>query len=694
MALRSGVKLVLPLILAAFAIVPAQAQEGTKHHALTLADAPKYGPDFKHLDYVNPNAPKGGTITLGATGTFDSFNSFIVKGTPAGLTGLYETLTTSTDDDSMTEYGLIAESMEVAEDKSWIIYNLRPEARWHDGKPITADDVVFTFNALIEKGDPVYRYYYSDVAGVEKLDERRVKFQFKRGGNRELPMIMGQLAVLPKHWWESRKFDDVLLEAPLGSGPYKLGRFEMGRSYTMERVPDYWGKDLPIKIGTDNYDRVRVTYFQDPEVQMEAFKAGTLDMRPNENSAKRWATGYEFPAVKDGRVIKEVIHHENPASIQGFIFNLRRPLFQDAKVRQALIYAFDFEWSNKALFYGQYTRTRSYFQNSEMEAKGLPSPEELEVLNPLKELIPPEVFTTEYNPPKTDGSGNIRDNLEKAAALLDDAGWQVENGRRVKDGKPFEFEILVDDPPMERVALPFAQNLQKMGIKANVRIVDSAQYQARMESFDFDMTSDIWGVSLSPGNEQIEYWGSQSADTPGSRNTIGIKNEAVDKLIELIVTASTREDLVIRCRALDRVLQWNHYLVPHFHSGTYRVAYWNRFGMPDKRPDPLYLYGSSAWWIDPAKDAALAGRKNAEQPIEQAAVEQAPSGAPEEPAATPTQEQAAQEEPAQQPATEAAQPAAGAASADRGQSPLIYVGGAIIAVIVAYMLGRRRGKSS
>ena len=697
MALRSWEKLVLAVLLAAFASLPAQAQEGVKRHALSLADAPKYGPDFKHLDYVNPDAPKGGTVINGVTGTFDSFHAYILKGTPAGLPGLYETLGTSSDDDTLTEYGLLAESMEVAEDKSWIIYNLRPEARWHDGKPITADDVVFTFNALIEKGDPVYRYYYSDVAKVEKLDERRVKFQFKRGGNRELPIIMGQLAVLPKHWWEGRKFDEVLLEPPLGSGPYKLGQFEMGRSFTMERVPDYWGADLPINIGTNNYDRIRYTYFQDPEVQMEAFKAGTLDLRPNENSAKRWATGYEFPAVQDGRVIKESIPHENPAPIQGFIFNLRRPIFQDPKVRQALTYAFDFEWSNKALFYGQYTRTRSFFQNSEMEAQGLPSPEELETLNPLKDKVPPEVFTTEYNPPKTDGSGNIRENLEKAAALLGEAGWTIENGRRVKDGRRFEFEILVDDPPMERVALPFAQNLERMGITAIVRLVDSAQYQSRMESFDFDITSDIWGVSLSPGNEQLEFWGSHAADTVGSRNTIGIKNEAVDKLIELIVTASTREDLVIRCRALDRVLQWNHYLVPHFHSGTYRVAFWNRFGMPEKRPDPLYSYGLSAWWIDPAKDAALAGRKNAEQPAgppaEQAAVEQQPA---ETQAPAVQQEQPAEEQPAQQqPQGEAApQTPAEAADDDRGQSPLIYAGGAIAVFVVAYLLGRRGRKKS
>jgi microcin C transport system substrate-binding protein len=664
--------------LAALPGAAVEAQEGgTKVHALTLGDAPKYGPDFKHLDYVNPDAPKGGTLSVGGTGTFDSFNGFIIKGTPAGLPGMFETLTTQTDDDALSEYGLIAESMEVAPDKSWIIYNLRPEARWHDGKPITADDVVFTFNTLIEKGHPQYRYYYADVAGVEKLDERRVKFQFKHGGNRELPVIMGQLPVLPKHWWESRNFENVLLEPPLGSGPYKLGKFDLGRSYTMERVPDYWGKDLPINVGTDNYDQVRVTYFKDPEIQMEAFKAGTLDIRPNENSAKRWATGYEFPAVKDGRVLKEIIDHKNPAGIQGFIFNIRKPMFADHKVREALIYAFDFEWSNKALFYGLYKRTRSYFQNSEMEAKGLPSPEELEILNPLKDQVPPEVFTTEYNPPTTDGSGNARDNLAKASALLDEAGWKVENGRRVKDGKAFEFEIMVDDQPMERVALPFAQNLERMGIKATVRVVDSAQYQGRSEDFDYDMTSDIWGQSLSPGNEQLEFWGSKAATTPGSRNSIGIENPAVDKLIQLIVTAQTRDDLIIRCRALDRVLQWNYYLVPHFHSGNFKVAFWNRFGMPEKRPDPLYGYGSSSWWIDPAKEAALAGKKNAEQPVQEAATTPAP----------------AQPQPAPESATPAAQTAP-AEAAERGQSPLIYVGGAIAVFVVAYLLGRRKRKNS
>ncbi|MBA4097500.1 MAG: hypothetical protein C0484_12130 [Rhodospirillum sp.] len=680
MALRRWLALALVFGLSALPGVAAQAQEGVKLHALTLGDAPKYGPDFKRLDYVNPDALKGGTINTGATGTFDSFNPFIVKGTPAGTGGLYDTLTASPEDDNLTEYGLLAESMEMPEDKSWVIFNLRPEARWHDGKPVTADDVVFTFNMLIEKGSPQYRYYYADVAKVEKLGDLRVKFQFKHGGNRELPVIMGQLAILPKHWWETRNFENVLLEPPLGSGPYKVGKFDLGRFYTMERVPDYWGKDLPINIGTNNYGQIRTTFFQDPEIQLEAFKAGTLDLR-SENSARRWATQYDFPAVKDGRVIKEKIPHANPVGIQGFIFNIRKPLFADGNVREAMIYAFDFETFNKTLAYSQYTRTRSWFQNSEMEAKGTPSPEELEILNPLKDQIPPEVFTTEYNPPVTDGSGNARNNLAKAAALLDEAGWKVENGRRVKDGQTFEFEFLDDDPAAERTILPFVQNLELIGIKVNLRIVDSAQYQARIESFDFDMTSKIWGVSNSPGNEQREYWGSQAADTNGSDNLIGIKNPAVDKLIDLIVTAPTRKDLIIRCKALDRVLQWNHYLVPNFTLAAFRIAYWNKFGKPDKRPDPPYSYGGTSWWVDPAKEAALAGRKNAEQPATETAQGTTAAPAPAETQPAPAQPTPA---PADQPA----------AATERGQSPLIYAGGAVVVAIVAFLLGRRRRKGS
>ncbi len=675
MVLRRWLTCALSAAIFAFPLA-ATAQEGVKVHALTLGDAPKYGPDFQHLDYVNPDAPKGGEVTYGVTGTFDSFNPYIVKGTPAGLSGLFETLTASTEDDILADYGLIAESMEVAPDKSWIIYNLRPEARWHDGQPITADDVIFSFDILREKADPFFRSYYADVVKGEKLAERRVKFTFKTGGNRELPVIMGQLPVLPKHWWATRKFEDVLLEPPLGSGPYKLGKFDLGRSFTMERVPDYWGKDLPLNRGTDNFDRVTYDYYRDPEVQLEAFKSGRIDLR-SENSAKRWATQYDFPAVRDGRVIKEKFKHVRPTGMQAFIFNIRRPFFADRTVREALIYAFDFEWSNKTLFFDEYTRTRSYFENSELAATGLPSPEELAVLEPFRGKIPDEVFTTEYNPPKTDGSGNARDNLSKAAELLEQAGWKVENGKRVKNGKALEFEVLLDDPAFERVVQPFVQNLQRIGVTASVRmLVDASQYETRVESFDFDMLVGGWGQSLSPGNEQREFWSTAAADMRGSRNYVGIKDPVIDTLVEQLVNAPTRHDLVVHCRALDRVLQWNYFVVPNWHLAADRLVYWDKFSKPDRRPDPPYGIGSSGWWIDPDRAQKIAASQSAQ-----------PTGAaPSEPAAE-TQPAAAPAQPPQDAG------AAVTAPQERGRSPLIYAAGAVAAVIVAYLLGRRRRKS-
>jgi len=678
MAMRRWFALALVLACSALWGDAIEAQEsGIKVHALTLNDAPKYGPDFKHLDYVNPDAPKGGSVNYGALGTFDSFNPYIVKGTPAGLPGVFETLTTRTEDDDPSGYALIAESMEVARDNSWIIFNLRPEARWQDGKPLTADDVVFSFDTLKEFS-PLYHNYYANVVKAERLDDHRVKFIFDSGGNRELPVIMGELPILPKHWWQGRKFDEVLLEPPLGSGPYKVGKFDLGRSFTMERIPDYWGKDLPINLGTDNYDKITYTYYRDPEVAFEAFKSGRIDFR-SENSAKRWATQYEFPAIKDGRVKKEVIPHSQPVGMQGFVFNTRRDFFSDRKVREAIGYAFDFEWSNKALFFGQYTRTRSYYQNSDMAATGLPSPEELEILNPLKGQIPDEVFTTEYNPPKTDGSGNDRDNLSKAAQLLDEAGWTVENGKRVKNGKQFAFEILLDDAAFERIVQPFIQNLQRIGITATMRTLqDASQYEARSDDFDFDMLVSGWGETLSPGNEQREFWSSAAADEKGSRNLAGIKDPAVDKLVDLIIHTPSRKDLIIRCRALDRVLQWNYYVVPNFHLAAYRIAYWDKFSQPAKRPDPLFSPGTSGWWIDPQKAKTIEALKTAETGATDG--QAAPESQPQQPATAPAAE----------PATPAA---ADTAPTDRGRSPIIYGLGAVVVVVVAFLLGRRGRKS-
>lgn len=655
-------------ILASFLLLPQLAAAETTH-ALTLGDAPKYGPDFKQLDYVNVDAPKGGTVRYGGMGSFDSFNPFIVGGDPAGLGGLYETLTTQVDDDAMSEYGLIAESMEVAPDNSWIIFNLRKEARWHDGVALTADDVVFSFDILKEKGAPNYRFYYSNVETAEALDAYRVKFSFTSSNNRELPVIMGQLPVLPKHFWEKKTFDEPSLEVPLGSGPYKLKSFEAGRSVTMERVPDYWGKDLPVNRGTNNFDIVRTDYYRDPTIALEAFKAGSFDIRA-ESSAKQWATGYESPALRDGRFKMETIKTANPQGMQGFGMNLRHPIFQDPLVRQAMILAFDFEWSNKTLFFGQYTRTRSYFQNSEMEAKGLPSPEELKILEPLRGKIPDEVFTTEYNPPKTDGSGTNAENLARAAELLEQAGWKLENGRRMKDGKPFEIEFLLQAGDLfERIVQPYAKSLERLGVKLTLRAVDTAQYQQRSEDFDFDMISSLFPQSLSPGNEQRDFWGSEAADAPGSRNEIGIKDPVIDQLVEELIAAPTRADLITHSRALDRILQWRYYVVPNWHMGASRIAYWDKFGRPATLPEPTYGIGTSGWWIDPAKEQALASK------IAQAAP------APVEPAATET-------------ATEIAPGAA--APADRGSSPLGYllyaVGAVILLLVIGAVLKRRKAK--
>jgi microcin C transport system substrate-binding protein len=650
------------------------AQDSIKTHALTLGDKPKYGPDFKHLDYVNPDAPKGGSVKYAGLGSFDSFNPFIVGGDPAGLGGLYETLTTQVDDDSMSEYGLIAESMEVAKDNSWIIFNLRPEARWHDGKPITAEDVVFSFDILRKVGAPNYRFYYASVEKAEVLDEHRVKFTFSTKDNRELPTIMGQLPVLPKHFWADKKFDEPSLDEPLGSGPYKLKSFEAGRSVTMERVKDYWGKDLPVNIGTDNYDIVRTDYYRDPTVVLEAFKAGSFDLRA-ENSAKQWATGYESPALKDGRFKMVNIENDNPQGMQAFAMNLRHAVFQDPLVRQAMILAFDFEWSNKTLFFGQYKRTRSYFQNSEMEAKGLPSPEELKVLEPLRGKIPDEVFTTEYNPPATDGSGTNADNLGKAAQLLDQAGWKLENGKRIKDGKPFEIEFLLQaGDSFDRIVQPYAKSLERLGVKLTLRAVDTAQYQKRNEDFDYDMISSVFPQSLSPGNEQRDFWGSAAADSPGSRNEIGIKDPVIDALVEKLIAAPTRAELIVYCRALDRILQWRYYVVPSWHLGAFRIAYWDKFGRPDKLPEPTYGIGLSGWWIDPAKEKALATKIAQAAPAD-AAASTAASTAISEAASTATSQ---------------------AAPADRGSSPLSYVlyivGGVILVVIIGAVLKRKKPK--
>lgn len=589
------------LLTASFALMlswPALAQDVQPVHSMALHGAPKYTADFQHLDYVNPNAPKGGTMRMSAVGSFDSLNGYIIKGSPAaGLGMIHETLLQQTEDEPFTGYGLIAETIEVPEDRSWIVFNLRPEAKWHDGKPITADDVIWSFNTLTTEGAPFYKGYYHNVKSVEALSPAKVKFTFDMAGNLELPLIVGQMPILPKHFYTDgvHKFSESSLEPPLGSGPYKVGKVSPGRSIEYDRVADWWGKDLPINKGKYNFDKVTYEYFRDSNVLLEAFFADQFDFR-QENTAKLWATAYNAPAVKDGRIIKKTIAHELPQGFQGFVYNTRRPVFRDRAVREAISYAFDFEWSNKTMAYDSYKRTRSFFSNSDMEAKSTPEGRELEILEKYRDKLPPELFTTEYNPPKTDGSGNNRANLKKAADILEAAGWKTgPDGVRVKDGVKLEFEFIDDNPQFERWIMPFVKNLERIGVKASYRAIDPAQYQNRMNDYDFDMTVGLFPQSNSPGNEQRDFWGSDRVTMPGSRNIIGINDPVVDDLITQIVSAPTREELVVRCRALDRVLQWGFYGVPNWHMPAWRIAYWDRYGAPAKNPE-FGLPVVETWW--------------------------------------------------------------------------------------------------
>ncbi len=572
-------------------------------HAIAMHGEPKYSKDFENVEYINANSIKGGSIVRSAIGTYDSFNPFILKGTSAaGIGGLYETLTTGSSDEAFTEYGLLAETIEWPDDRSWVSFTLRNEAFWHDGKKITADDVVWTFNTLMEKGHPFYKYYYGDVKEVIKEQENKVRFNFTSNTNKELVLIVGQLPVLPKHYWENKNFEETSLEIPIGSGPYKIKSFDSGRSITYELDQNYWGfgAAIPIKIGKDNFGTIRYDYYKDRGIEREAFKSGEIDFF-SENSSKEWATAYDINAVNEGLIKKELISHENPQGMQGFAFNIRKDKFKDRRVRKALSYAFDFEWSNKNLFFDAYKRTDSFFENSELASSGLPSKEELNYLNPYFDVLPKEIFTEEYTNPVTDGSGYMRMQLQEAAKLLEESGWELVDGKLLHSSTKelFEFEILLRSPAFERIVFPFKDNLEKLGIIAEVRTIDSAQYQKRMETFDFDMVVQTFGQSLSPGNEQRNFWGSDAADTDGSRNVVGIKNYAVDGLIESLINASDREELITITKALDRVLLWNYYVIPQWHISSYRVLYWDFFDQPKIKPK--YSLGFDTWWINQNK---------------------------------------------------------------------------------------------
>ena len=573
-----------------------------RSHAIAMHGKAKYGPDFKHFDYVNPDAPVGGTLRLATEGSFDSFNPFIPKGDAANP-GVFETLLTSSEDEAFTEYGLIAESIEYPEDRSWVIFHLRPEARWHDGKPITPEDVIFSLETLRKEGQPFYRYYYGSVKTTEKVGERSVKFSFGDAANLELPLIIGQLAILPKHWWEGRDFAKTLLDPPLGSGPYKVGKFEPGRFMERVRVDDYWGKDLPVNRGKNNFERIRTDYYRDRIAIREALKAGAVDFFA-ENQAKAWAVDWDTPAVREERLIKTLVKQRTPQGMQAFVLNTRRTRFQDPRVRQAITLAFDFEWTNQNLFYGQYKRTDSFFANSELAATGAPSGEELAILECLRKRLPRTVFWPPVKPPETDGTGWPRDNLRQSFALLKEAGYEVRDLKlaNVETGEPFRFEILLVSPAFERIVLPFKRNLARLGIDVRVRLVDQSQYINRLRQYDFDSVISGWGQSESPGNEQRDYWGSAAANRPGGRNLIGIATPEIDALIELLIEAPDRNSLVARTRALDRVLLAGHWVVPNWHIAAQRIVYWDIFGRP--KNSPYKGVSIMTWWLDPAKAGA------------------------------------------------------------------------------------------
>ena len=598
----------------------ARAQTSTAElvwrHGLSMFGDLKYAADFKRYDYVNPDAPKGGTVRQIAVGTFDNFNVVVdgLKGALAGGVGLiYETLMIDSKDEASSMYCLLAEQVTHPEDRSLVKFRMRPNARWHDGRPVAPDDVVYSFNMY--KQHSAQSIYYRHVVKAEQTGDNEVTFTFDSPGNRELPSIVGQLMVLPKHWWEGtdaqghkRDITATTLEIPLGSGPYRVKEFAPGRSLTLERVPDYWGDKIPLNIGQNNFDQIRYDYFRDDTIALEAFKADQIDWIA-ERSANSWNTRYDFPAVKENRVIKEKFPIRNFGRMQGYVFNLRRPLFADVRLRRAFNYAYDFEEMNRQLSFGEYQRDNSYFDGIELASSGLPAGQELQILEALRDKVPPEVFTKPYENPVNGNPEAVRNNLREATRLLKEAGFEIRDHKLVgPSGQPVSVEFLCQDPFDERNVLFYKPNLERLGLTVNVRTVDDVQYQNRLRNFDFDIVTNVWPQSLSPGNEQREFFGSQGAETPGARNVGGIRNPAVDALIERIVFAHDREELVAACKAMDRVLLWNFYLVPQFTFGFERSARWDRFS----HVEPLPKYGASGfptlWWWDADKAARIGGR--------------------------------------------------------------------------------------
>jgi len=601
---------VLIALVGALAPMTVLAQDQQFKIGSSVISEMKYKPGFTRFDYVNPDAPKGGDLRLSSSGTFDTFNPLLAKGqTAVGLSLVYDTLLKPADDELLVSYGLLAEGLSYPPDVSNATFRLREEAKWADGQPVTPEDVVFSFDKTKEL-NPLAGNYYHHVVKAEKTGERDVTFTFDEKNNRELPNILGQLVIVPKHWWEApgpdgkpRDISKTTLEPVMGSGPYKIAAFSAGATIRYELRDDYWGKDLNVNVGQNNFRNILYTYYGDRDVEFEAFRAGNSDYW-QETFAARWATGYDFPAVKEGRIKKEEVTNplRSTGIMQALVPNMRRDIFKDERVREALNYGFDFEELNRTVAFNSYKRIDSYFWNTDLASSGLPQGRELEILQGLKDQVPADIFTTPYSNPVGGDPQKSRDNLRKAISLLKDAGWELKGNRMVnaKSGQPMSFEILLSSPVLERWAVPYATNLKKIGIDARVRTVDAAQYTNRARSFDFDMIWNVWAETVNPGNEQADYWGSGSANQQGSRNYAGIANPAIDALVRMIIFAPNRDEQVAAIKAMDRVLLANHYVIPLFYRDTYSIAYWNTVTRPAEFP--AYGLGfPDAWWSTSAK---------------------------------------------------------------------------------------------
>ena len=570
-------------------------------HGLSLFGNLKYSHNFTHFDYVNPQAPKGGQVRYATVGSFDSLNPFILKGVPAVGSGLpFESLLVSASDEPDSAYGLIAEKVFQAKDNSWVKFTINKNARWHDGSRITADDVVFSFQTLIDKGHPNFSIMLKGVSEVVSNADLEITYYISDVENRKLPLIIGGLPILQKEYFSKNPFDTTTLVTPMGSGPYRISDLDPGRSITFERVQNYWGKDLPVNVGRYNFDKIIYDYYRDRDVMVEALKAGEYDIH-QEYTSKTWATAYDIKAVQDGWLIKDVLEDNTPSGVQAFFINTRRDKFKNLKLREALSYAFDYEWTNKNIFFGLYKRMASYFENSDLASNGLPEGRELKLLEKFRGQIPNEVFTQKFIPPKTDGSGNIRKNLRIAASLLADSGWTLIDGDRVHNqtGHRLEIEFLYFERTFERILAPYARNLEKLGITTSLRLVDVTQYIKRLEEHDFDITTRRFVQGLSPGAELLSYFGSETADQFGTLNASGIKDPVVDALLLEVLSAKDREQLTLATRALDRILLWGHYMVPQWYKGTHHIVYWNFFDRPVVKPK--YAIGFDTWWWNEEK---------------------------------------------------------------------------------------------